>query len=197
MTTNNLMFPGQYEDAEVGSRYNFFRDYEPPLGRYVQSDPIGLKGGMNTYIYTNQRPIISTDFSGLKSGAGSDGGNAGGWPVLHPSCLACPMNDEIKNKAKAACDLVDKIVTSPKLASCIKRRCQHAVIRCDSKDCNPNDGGINITSPIFGPEKDIYLCVGNPNLSAHLGPVVIHEFAHSCGWKHGGGFGVPGDSGGL
>ena len=41
---NNLRFPGQYFDRETGLHYNYFRDYEPRTGRYIESDPIGLAG---------------------------------------------------------------------------------------------------------------------------------------------------------
>ena len=47
----NLRFPGQYYDAETGKHYNVNRDYDPVTGRYVQSDPIGLDGGMNAFEY--------------------------------------------------------------------------------------------------------------------------------------------------
>ena len=65
--TFNLRFPGQYYDDETGLHYNYFRDYEPATGRYVESDPIGLRAGTNTYVYVGGRPLRSTDPAGLMS----------------------------------------------------------------------------------------------------------------------------------
>jgi RHS repeat-associated protein len=64
--TVNLRLPGQYYDVETGLHYNYFRDYDPSTGRYVQSDPIGLRGGLNGYSYANQNPVMFTDPLGLK-----------------------------------------------------------------------------------------------------------------------------------
>jgi len=61
----NLRFPGQYFDAETGLNYNYFRDYEPATGRYVESDPIGLRGGASTYAYVGDNPLFGIDPSGL------------------------------------------------------------------------------------------------------------------------------------
>ncbi len=60
----NLRFPGQYFDKETGLHQNSFRDYDPSTGRYVQSDPIGLVGGTNTYIYVQAQPTGQTDAAG-------------------------------------------------------------------------------------------------------------------------------------
>ena len=60
----NLRFPGQYYDVETGTHYNFHRDYRPNAGRYVQSDPIGLEGGINLYGYAYQNPINNFDPDG-------------------------------------------------------------------------------------------------------------------------------------
>jgi RHS repeat-associated protein len=66
----NLRFPGQYLDAETALHYNYFRDYDPYTGRYVESDPIGLLGGVNTYAYAEGDPIGRSDALGLFACAG-------------------------------------------------------------------------------------------------------------------------------
>ena len=60
-----LRFPGQYADKETGLHYNYFRDYDPSIGRYGESDPIGLDGGLNTYAYVEGSPLAFVDLKGL------------------------------------------------------------------------------------------------------------------------------------
>ena len=52
-------------DADTGLHYNYFRDYDPWTGRYIQSDPIGLEGGLNTYGYVGGNPLRFIDPKGL------------------------------------------------------------------------------------------------------------------------------------
>jgi RHS repeat-associated protein len=61
----NLRFPGQYYQAETGLNQNWNRDYDPLTGKYIESDPIGLGGGINTYTYVDANPLAFTDRSGL------------------------------------------------------------------------------------------------------------------------------------
>jgi RHS repeat-associated protein len=61
----NLRFPGQYYQAETGLNYNWYRDYDPLVGKYIEPDPIGLAGGLNRFAYVGSNPIAFTDSYGL------------------------------------------------------------------------------------------------------------------------------------
>ena len=65
--TNNLRFPGQYYDAETGLNYNYFRDYNPVIGRYVEPEPIGQRGHIALYPYANQNPLGIYDPNGREA----------------------------------------------------------------------------------------------------------------------------------
>ena len=66
-----LRFPGQYADKETNLHYNYFRDYDPAIGRFPQSDPIGLQAGLNTYLYVSSAPLMAVDPKGLVKWSGS------------------------------------------------------------------------------------------------------------------------------
>lgn len=61
----NARYPGQYYDRETSLHYNYFRDYDQQTGRYVESDPVGLRGGINTYAYVGGNPVSRIDPIGL------------------------------------------------------------------------------------------------------------------------------------
>ena len=79
----NLRFPGQYYDAETGLNYNYRRDYDPGIGRYIESDPIGLNGGnYSTYAYAFLNPLAFSDRTGLVP-------NPGEWTCVEPLQPIC------------------------------------------------------------------------------------------------------------
>jgi len=85
-TMENIVLPGQYFDQETNLHYNYFRDYDPTTGRYVESDPIGLKGGLNTYEYVDGNTLTLIDPEGLwgidirkLAGIGISGTGGRGW----------------------------------------------------------------------------------------------------------------------
>ncbi|KLB47839.1 type IV secretion protein Rhs [Xanthomonas euvesicatoria] len=67
----DMRFPGQRFDAASGLNQNYFRDYDPATGRYGQSDPFGLRGGISTFGYALQGPFVHMDFYGLATWKGS------------------------------------------------------------------------------------------------------------------------------
>jgi len=103
-TPNTKILPGQYFDEETNLHYNYFRYYDPRLGRYITSDPIGLGAGVNTYGYVSQNPIGLIDPSGLLECPGgvwsaksfpSASGFFGGGITLDAITYTCESNGKI------------------------------------------------------------------------------------------------------
>jgi RHS repeat-associated protein len=69
-----LRLPGQYADKETSLFFNYFRDYDPSAGLYIESDPIGLGGGLNTYAYVLSDPLRGVDPKGLTTTVPGPGG---------------------------------------------------------------------------------------------------------------------------
>ncbi len=80
----NLRFRGQYYDVETGLNYNYFRDYDPRLGRYVQVDPIGLSAGLNPFRFVSNNPYKFIDPFGL-----CDDPERDCYPVDRHACCEC------------------------------------------------------------------------------------------------------------
>jgi RHS repeat-associated protein len=75
----DMRFPGQRYDAVTGLFQNGWRDYDPTSGRYVQSDPIGLAGGISTYTYVGSNPYMRVDPQGLDDSQCMYNPEACGW----------------------------------------------------------------------------------------------------------------------
>jgi RHS repeat-associated protein len=116
-TTLNLRFPGQYADLETGLYYNYFRDYESNAGRYIESDPLGLGGGISTYTYVDAAPLSLIDLRGLQDSTVT------AWCRQYPQACA----QQMANAAGAAAAAAGAAATVPRSSQ-----------ECPSDDCGPD-----------------------------------------------------------
>ncbi|HPC96721.1 MAG TPA: RHS repeat-associated core domain-containing protein [Sedimentisphaerales bacterium] len=62
---NRFMFTGHEFDTETGLYYYRARYYNPTIGRFLQTDPIGYEGGMNMFGYCGNNSLNCVDPLGL------------------------------------------------------------------------------------------------------------------------------------
>ncbi len=102
--SGDLSFPirhaGQYYDSEIGIFYNYFRDYDQITGRYVDSDLIGLDGGLNTYGYVSGSPLSFIDPKGLVKWDGAYAEVSVGSPLSGVKAVSFTLKSECINNEK-------------------------------------------------------------------------------------------------
>ena len=153
-----LRLPGQRHDQETGLHYNYFRDYDPSIGRYAQSDPAGLVAGLHTFAYVSSRPLTAVDVYGLIGNEPRQG--------LDP-LVACklinrdPKPDICVDEAKC-CDQVLKALTkcelqywSPKKKIACITCWRYIEGLCPGLDPGPECDRLACIVPSISPDPDI------------------------------------------
>jgi RHS repeat-associated protein len=205
--TNPFQYTGRELDSETSLYYYRARYYDPRPGRFLSEDPLGpKKDGPNLYAYVSNNPIMSVDPTGrvkidktcTDHPCITIGGPGSGDPK-NQNAHQVNVQQLIQQATDEACSNLNGI-TDPKLRSCLQKRCKNGNIKC-SDNCPqppliPKAQGGN--APYSG--NTITLCldpVGTPPWTTpqFFGGSIIHEFAHTCGWHHGQGGGVPHDPG--
>jgi RHS repeat-associated protein len=135
----NLRFPGQYYQAETGLNQNDQRDFDSLTARYVESDLIGLAGGLHsTYLYAHGDPISNIDPSGLAP-PGRTGTPT--IPTLIPPDIAWPGSPENTAWAQGMAQQIDSALSD--IASAIynyctndrEKQCDHQYYNIDIPVC--------------------------------------------------------------
>ena len=168
----DMRFPGQRYDAASGLNYNYFRDYEPGTGRYSQSDPIGLWGGMPTYSYTKGAPLMTSDPLGLL--------------VMSNSCLKfeARIQEAEQNIEKKLAECDNNCASGDQ--SCIKcedvqmlrQKLKSSSVNCSVSGSNCGRGALRGWSVTIEPTG------WNPNVCGCLESTIFHELLHNIGYPH-------------
>ena len=207
---NPYFFTGRRVDYlnndDLKLQYSRNRYYSNSLGRFYQHDPLGItprpqkpnvfgiigqyKDGMSLYEYVRSNPVMNVDPWGLLE-----------WI----KCDCCKDIEAMKTSVKTACSQVDTTITDEKLRECIKKSCKKGKIICVMIKGKgpyglpaPGNLGCLHRGKWWPCRKMFIYCPYFKNGKAgkaSAGDTVIHEFAHGCGWNHGNGKGVPGDTG--
>lgn len=178
---DRLGFPGQLDSAETGLYYNYFRDYEPGTGRYVQSDPIGLRDDTNVYTYVGNQATSFVDPNGLSRVSPR-------WPDpdYSDSCKVCDFSiEDIKDSVNRACEQAMKDIRNERLKNCIRERCAKGKVVCyrEHKYCDEGDHEGNLgwyQRGTINQHGHAHICVNNHSEAGEIGQTAVHEWCHSC-----------------
>jgi RHS repeat-associated protein len=138
-----LRYPGHYFDPETGLHYNRNRYYSPELGRYLQTDPAGLAGGINSYGYRT-RPLTTVDIDGLGQAVAFDPTKGHTAHTVSCPVLAAKIDpekdvhDQLKAKADALQAQIDAARKHPEQPT-------HIIVNGQSIDIRPGKLGPCIT----------------------------------------------------
>lgn len=159
-------FPGQTYDEETGTNYNMARDYNPATGRYIQSDPLGLAAGVNTYGYVGGNPVNRIDPRGLQ-----------GIPPQIEEFVE-EEGPALVEEAQAELQQLENYFTSnPQNAASAGRLQQQ--LTCEQASANTASNGeltqetLNMSTPIkgYGPGE-----LGNPSIPSNFGKYTTQVF---------------------
>ena len=117
-------FPGQYFDAETLLHYNYFRDYDPGIGRYDESDPIGLNGGLNTYGYVRGNPLQNVDVDGRTL-----------IPIIVNRLFGCYLTQVLLETCVYNCPVNRERCMRRPMTQCGYLKCQEEVLEIFTVEC--------------------------------------------------------------
>ena len=165
LVIDNLTLPGQYKDRETKLSYNYFRYYDPKIGRYLSPDPV-FQNDDKKYQYVSQNPQKYFDPLGLFQ--------------IDSSCKHCKFKNKW-DQAQKACENASNNMSSGdygagKLKDCVRKYCKEATLKCQKG----KDGDCKKAQGFTRGYGEFTVCVDNNNTPSDLNETVTHEVCHLC-----------------